>query len=129
MSAAGTDTRSLPQLLSDLVHEMTTLLRRETQLVRAEISEKITKVEAGVGSILAGTICLLVALNVLAGALVIALANWIGAGWSALVVGLVLAVMGAILVKTGTSSMHDLAPDRSMRQVAEDAKLVREQAR
>lgn len=129
MSDVASDPRSLPQLLSSLMRELTTLVSRESQLLRVELSEKLTKIEAGAGSILAGAICLLVALNVLAGALVIALANWMGAGWAALAVGVVIAVIGAILVKTGTSAMHDLAPKRTMRQAAEDVKLVKEQAR
>jgi hypothetical protein len=67
-------------------------------------------VEVGAGSIAAGAICLLVALNVLAGALVIALAELIGAGWAALAVGVALAVIGAILLKKGSSDVKDLTP-------------------
>jgi hypothetical protein len=129
MSDTVSEPRSLTQLVSDLAHELTTLFRKETQLVRAEISEKITQVEVGAGSIIGGAICLLVALNVLAGALVIALSGLIGAGWAALAVGLVLAVIGGILVKKGTSDMSGLAPERSMRQVSRDATLVKEQIR
>jgi len=129
MSEVVSDTRTLPQLLSNLVRELTTLVTRETQLLRTEVSEKISQVEAGVGSLLAGAICLLVALNVLAGALVIALAHWLGAGWSALAVGVVLAIIGAVLVKTGTAAMHHLKPERSMRQMSQDVRIMKEQVR
>ena len=138
----ATDPRTVPQLLSDLARELTTLFRKEGQLIRAELSEKVTRVEVGAGSILAGAICLLVSLNVLAGALVVAIARigaeptdpaiqdtGIGLGWASLIVGVILAVIGAILVKKGTSNMSNLTPDRSMHQVSQDASLVKEQVR
>ncbi len=121
--------KSVPQLLSDLTQGVSTLFQKEAQLIRAEIKEKMTQVEVGAGSMVAGAICLLVALNVLAGALVIALANLIGAGWAALAVGVALAVIGAVLLKKGASDMKDLTPDRTMRQVSRDATLVKDQVR
>jgi hypothetical protein len=129
MSEATSQARTLPALVSDLVRELATLVQRESRLVRTELSEKLAQAEAGVGFVLAGAICLLVALNVLVGALVVALANWLGAGWSALVVGVVLALIGAILARKGTSDFHDLAPSRTINQVSQDAKLAREQTR
>jgi hypothetical protein len=125
--AAGT--RSVTQLLSDLTHGVTTLFQKESELVRAEIREKITQVEVGAGSIAAGAICLLVSLNVLAGALVIALANLVGAGWAALIVGVVLAAIGAIFLRKGTSDMKHLTPERTVRQVSRDATFMKEQVR
>jgi hypothetical protein len=125
------DPRTVPQLLSDLVREVTTLFRKEGQLIRAELSEKVSQLQMGAGSAAAGAICLLVALNVLAGALVIALANLIGAGWAALVVGLVLAIIGAVLVRKGASDLSPakLTPERTAHQVTQDAYLVKEQVR
>jgi len=127
----STDPRSVPQLLSDLTSELIALFRKEGQLVRAELSEKLTQLEIGAGSAAAGAICLLVALNVLAGALVIALAHWIGPGWAALAVGVVLALIGALLVRKGASDLSpsQLTPERTVHQVSRDANLVREQVR
>ncbi len=121
--------RGVGQLLTDLSQGVTTLFRKEAELIRAELREKITQVEVGAGSIAAGAICLLVALNVLAGALVIALAELIGAGWAALAVGVALAVIGAILLKKGSSDVKDLTPERSVRQASHDAAFVKEQVR
>ena len=121
-----TDPRSVPQLLSDLARELTTLFRKESQLIRAELSEKASQLVIGLGEAAAGAICLLVALNVLAGALVIALANLIGAGWAALVVGILLAAIGAFLIKRGASNMSHLTPERTVHQVTQDANLVKE---
>lgn len=125
------DPRSVPQLLGDLTREVTTLVRKEVQLIRAEFSEKVTQLEVGAGSVAAGAICLLVALNVLAGALVIALTEFMGAGWAALLVGVVLAVLGAVLVKKGASNLSpsELVPERTAHQVSQDATMLREQVR
>jgi hypothetical protein len=125
----GGEQRGVGQLLTDLSQGVTTLFRKEAELIRAELREKITQAEVGAGSIAAGAICLLVALNVLAGALVIALAELIGAGWAALAVGVALAVIGVILLKKGSSDVKDLTPERSVRQASHDAAFVKEQVR
>lgn len=136
------DPRSVPQLLSDLARELTTLFKKEGQLIRAELSEKATKLGVGIGSAAAGAIVLLVALNVLAAALVVAIArigadaadpaiqnDGIGVGWASLIVGVILAIIGAVLVRKGTSDMTDLTPERTVNQVSQDANLVKEQVR
>ena len=136
------DTRSVPQLLSDLARELTTLFRKEGQLIRAELSEKTSQLGVGIGEVAAGAICLLVALNVLAGALVVAIArigadqadpaiqdSGIGLGWASLIVGVILAVIGAVLVKKGTANMSNLTPERTVNQVSQDATMVKEQVR
>jgi hypothetical protein len=98
----------------------------------------------GLGEAAAGAICLLVSLNVLAAALVVAIARigaepaaadaaiqdtGIGVGWASLIVGVLLAIIGAILVKRGTSNMSNLTPERTVNQVSQDATLVKEQVR
>ncbi len=139
---AAADTRSVPQLLSDLARELTTLFRKEGQLIRAELSEKTSQLVVGLGEMAAGAICLLVSLNVLAGALVVAIArigadqadpaiqdSGIGLGWASLIVGVLLAIIGAVLVKRGTSNMSHLTPERTVNQVSQDATMVKEQVR
>ncbi|TKB96621.1 MAG: phage holin family protein, partial [Mesorhizobium sp.] len=89
------DTRSLTTLVSDLAQQVTTLLQTESRLLRAEISEKLSRAGAGAVEVMGGVICLLAALMVLLQALVIALASaGLGAGWSSLLVGVVVAVLG-----------------------------------
>jgi hypothetical protein len=136
------DPRSVPQLLSDLARELTTLFKKEGQLIRAELSEKTSQLTVGLGEMAAGAICLLVSLNVLAAALVVAISRigaeqadpaiqdtGIGMGWASLIVGVILAVIGALLVKRGTSNMTNLTPERTVNQVSQDANLVKEQVR
>lgn len=120
------EARSIPQLISDLTRDVTTLMRQEAQLFRAELSEKLAQLGKGAGEIAAGAICLLAALLVLLQALVVALAQWIGPGWASLAVGVVVAIIGAILVKSGTTNLSDLEPERTTRQVKKDARFAKE---
>lgn len=126
---AEAETRSLPQLLGDLSSDLTGLLRKESELVRAEVSEKLAQLVKASGEMAAGAICLMVALLILLQAVVIALAKVVGAGWASLIVGAALAVLGFILVRAGAKSAaaRQLAPERSLRQVEKDAQLAKEQ--
>ena len=126
------DERSLKDLLADLTNSITTLFRKEIQLARAETSEKITQVAVALGAIAGGAILALAALIVLLQALVIALtAAGVPAGWSALIVGVVVAVIAYVLIHKGTSDLKasHLAPNRTMDSIKRDAQVVKEQAR
>ncbi len=91
-------------------------MQTEGRLLRAELSEKMTKVGGLATEVLAGAICILAGLMVLLQALVIALANaGLGAGWASLLVGIVVAGLGAILIRNGTAnfSAAELTPERT----------------
>src|ERR687893_676880 len=106
-TAVPQDPRSVPELLSDLVNQATTLFRKEGELIRAELSEKLGQILGAAGALAAGGILLLVALIVLALALVHAVSQIgdMGVGWASLIVGLVLAVAGALLLIKGKNSL------------------------
>lgn len=121
--------RSVPELLSKLVDDITGLFRSEGRLVRAELAEASRQMATGVELMGAGAILLLVALLVLVQALVIALAAWVGAGWASLIVGGVLAIIGAIMIARARSDLRavNLMPQRTMEQTSRDAQMAREQ--
>lgn len=126
------DERSLKDLLADLTHSITTLFRQEIQLARAETSEKITQVGVALGAIAGGAILAMAALIVLLQALVIGITEaGVPAGWSALIVGAVVAVIAYILIHKGTSDLKagNLAPSRTMDSMKRDAHVAREQVR
>ena len=107
------DERSAPSLVGDLIGHVSELFRKEIQLLRAELSEKSTQAVVALGSIAAGLVVGLTALNVLAAALVVALERaGIPAGWSALIVGGVLAIIAFVLVRGGIAALKatNLAP-------------------
>jgi len=126
---ADAENRSIPQLLGDFTSDLTSLLRKESELVRAEFSEKAHHLgKAGV-EMAAGAICLIAALVVLLQALVIALSNYMDPGWAALLVGVAVAILGVVLLRAGAkmASVENLKPDRTIRQVEKDVTLAKEQ--
>lgn len=131
MSEAPQD-RSLATLIGDLTQQASTLVQTEGRLLRAELSEKMTKVGGLATEVLAGAICILAGLMVLLQALVIALANaGLGAGWASLLVGLVVAGLGAMLIRNGSANFTaaELAPHRTQNQLENDARVLKEQVK
>lgn len=126
---SDTENRSIPQLLGSLTSDLTTLLRKESELVRAEFSEKLQTLAKGGGELAAGAICLLAALMVLLQALVLALSKVMDPAWAALLVGVGVAILGVVLLKAGakTAKISNLTPDRTIRQVEKDVHLAKEQ--
>ena len=132
---APSEPRSLPDLVVHALKETSELVQTETRLIRAELSDKITQIEVGGGSIAAGAICLLVSLITLTAALVTAVSKIgdpdIGPGWAALIVGIVIAVIGVALLMKGKKDLEpgNLMPSRTTNQLSKDAKLAKEQTR
>ncbi|EYD74854.1 hypothetical protein Rumeso_03584 [Rubellimicrobium mesophilum DSM 19309] len=82
------DPRPTGSLLSDAINQLTRLVRGEVALAKAEVAQNIRNAGLGVGLLVGAVVLVLVALNVLAAALVAALAETgLGAGWAALIVG------------------------------------------
>jgi Putative Actinobacterial Holin-X, holin superfamily III len=126
-----TDDRSLKDLLADLTDSITTLFRKEIQLARAETSEKVTQVAVAIGAIAGGAVLALAALIVLLQALVIAITEaGVPAGWAALLVGVVVAIIAYVLIHKGTNDLKgsNLAPSRTIDSLKRDAQVVKEQA-
>ena len=124
------DERSLGDLFTDLSRETTTLVRQEVQLAKAELTQSATEAARGIGMLVAGGAV------AYAGLLFLLLARVFGlieAGWdawvSALVVGLVVVAIGAILVLRARESLKpaNLAPQKTVETLKEDAAWAKEQ--
>lgn len=120
--------RDTGSLLGDALQQVVALVRGEMNLFRAEMDQNMRKAVAAVGMIVAGIVIMLVALNVLAAALVEAIASLgIDAGWAALIVGVVFAIIAAILASKGTNDLKttSLAPTRTTKNVERDGEAVK----
>jgi hypothetical protein len=121
--------RSTPGLMADLLDQVTQLIRKEVQLFRAEMNDKATQAMVAAGSIVATAVVAITALNVLAAALVAALANaGIPAPWSAVIVGVALAIIAYLMAKKGIDNLKagSLAPERTTRAAVRDVSMVKE---
>jgi hypothetical protein len=120
--------RSTPGLMTDLLNRVTQLFRKEVQLFRAKM-KKATQAIFAAGSVLAATIIAITALNVLAGALVVAPANaGIPAPWSAVIIGVALAIVSFLMAQKDIDNLKagSLAPERTTRVAFRDVSMVKE---
>jgi ABC-type uncharacterized transport system permease subunit len=125
--------RSLPELFGDLVGQLSTLFRKEVQLARAEIGEKVSETAAAIPGIAVGGVMLLGALIMLLHALamlIMRLAD-LPAGWAYLATGVIAALAGYLLLKAGLAKldMRNLKPERTAHQLSRDAQVAKEQVR
>ena len=120
--------RSAPALIGDLINQVTELFRKEMMLLRAEVNETGTQVATGVGMIAGALVLAITALNVLAAALVAALAEFMEGGWAALIVGVVLGLIAWAMASGGTSKLKaaNLAPRRTAESLSKDATMAKE---
>lgn len=124
MMAPGKDERSLAELFAELSRETGQLVRKEVELATTEMTAKAKKAGADAAMIAAGGALLHAALLVLLAAFVIALAQLGITPWvSALIVGVLTAVVGYLLVNRGRASMRrtTLAPTQTMESLKETA--------
>ena len=125
--------RSIPEIITDVVTQFTTLLRTESRLARTEMSEKISQAAVAIGLIVAGAVLLMPALVILLQACVSALvtSDTLPQPWASLLVGGVVLLIGIALALIGASrlKMRALAPERTINQLQRDVSVARQQAR
>ena len=88
--------RSIPGIVIDLLNQFTTLLRQESQLARAEISENVNRAIMGIVMAVVAAVVFIPALVILLMAAVYALeATGLAPHWSALAIGGGALIVGA----------------------------------
>lgn len=123
------DTRTIPELLSALTSELANLVRKESELVRTEISEKVDQATHAGARIGVGAALLLGAFQVVLAALVLALSKVMDPLWASIIVAVVVGAAGFVLIRSAAAAIRpaNLAPERSQRQLHKDARMVKEQ--
>lgn len=123
---------SVADLFGNVVTELSTLLRKEVQLARAELGEKAGQAAGAVASLAIGGVLLLAALIFLLQALVVLLV-YLGVpmGWAELIVAAVVGLIGYLLLRGGLNRLKasNLVPSRTAEQLSRDAAVVKEQVR
>jgi xanthine/uracil permease len=123
------DSRSIPELVSTLTGDLANLVRKESELVRTEVAEKLGEAAKAGQRIGIGGALLLGAFLVLLQALVLALSKVMDPLWASIVVGLVVGLLGFALIRSAVRKITPagLAPQRAARQIQKDAQLVKDQ--
>jgi hypothetical protein len=124
--------RSVPELFTDVLAQITTLLRKEGQLARAEITENLGKMAVGLGFIVGAAVLLIPALVVLLQAAVMGIAAYgLAAGWAALIVGGVVLLLGIALLALGVRRLRTdaMIPRKTIHQFQRDVSFAKDQVR
>ena len=130
--AVAQSTRSLPALFGDVVNDFMILVRKETQLARVEMSEKLSDLGMGIGLLVGGSVLLIPALVILLEAAVAGLvAAGIASAWAALIIGGAVLLIGFILLGLGISRLKAArpVPTRTISQLERDAEMAKSQVR
>ena len=99
------DDVSLGERLSNVTRDLSTLMRQEVALAKAEASESASRAGKGIGMLAGAAVAGFFVLMFLSISLWRALGNEIGYGWSALVVAVIWAIIAAILAVVGKKAL------------------------
>jgi hypothetical protein len=122
--------RSIPEIFSDLVGQLTMLLKKEGQLARSEISDRIAHIATGLGFAVVGAVLAMPALVILLQAIVGLLVQaGLAFPLSALLVGGATLVLGIVLLISGMNRLkgENLIPEKTIHQLQRDAQVVKQE--
>lgn len=129
-AAAGRD-RSFAEIVKDIIADVQGIIRSEVRLAKAEVKEEVSKTSnaaimmgaAGVMALYAGGFILLAAVY----ALTNVVPNWA----AALIVGLVVGGVAALLLSMGRSRFKDVhaVPEKTIDSVKENVEWMKNQTR
>ncbi|KJS33522.1 MAG: hypothetical protein VR64_01775 [Desulfatitalea sp. BRH_c12] len=123
------DQRSLGELFSDLTNQVTTLMRKEIELARIEMTQKASSMAKDAVLISAGGVLLYAGLLVLLGAASIGLATWMPLWLSTLIVAVVVLAIGGTCLMVGKNRLRskDLKPEQAIISLKENKKWIKQQ--
>ncbi len=125
----GRDDRSLGELFTELAQETSTLVRQEVNLAKTEMSQKASTAGRHAGVLAAGGALAYAGLLAILAAVIVLLDNVMPLWLSALLVGLVVAVVGYLLVRRGLDALkrEDFAPRETIETLKEDQRWAKDQ--
>ncbi len=105
---AKADSTSLGDLLGDVTRDLSTLMRQELELAKAEAKQSATRAGKGSGMFAGAGVAGHFVLLFLSIALWYALGELIGLGWSAVVVAVIWGIIAAILASMGRKELKKI---------------------
>jgi uncharacterized membrane protein YqjE len=125
----GSDDRSLGQVVSDLSTDLSTLMKQEVELAKAELKEEVSKVGKGAGMLGGAGFAGWFVLLFLSLALTFLLDDWLPVEAAALITAGVWAVIAAVLALVGRKELQESNPQlpRTQQTLKEDVQWARAQ--
>jgi hypothetical protein len=117
--AADLSSASVGQLISDVSRDLSTLMRQEVELAKAEVRQEVTKTGKAAGMLGGAGFAGYMVLLFLSIAAWWGLATVMDEGWAALIVAAIWAVIGAVLYVTGRNTFRTVhpTPERTLQTV------------
>lgn len=121
--------RSLGELFSELAHETGTLVRKEVQLAKVEMTQKAKVAGYDAALVAGGGAIAVIGAMALMAALILALGTLIPLWASALLVGLMVTITGGVLAALGVRALKGLdpAPRQTIETLEEDQQWLKHQ--
>jgi len=125
----GRDDRSLGELFSELAQETSWLVRQEVTLAKTEVSQKASRAGKHIGTLAAGGAVAYAGLLAILAGVIVLLDDVMPLWLSAILVGLVVALVGYFLVRRGLDALkrEDLAPRQTIETFKEDQQWAKDQ--
>jgi hypothetical protein len=101
---------SLGQLVSDVTSDLSTLMRQELALARAELKQEASKTAKGAGAMGGAGFAGYMTVLFLSIALWWALSHLVGHSWSALIVAVIWGIVAAVLAALGRRKLREVNP-------------------
>lgn len=129
MNALEPQQRSLGELFSELASETGTLVRKEVELAKIEMTAKARAAGRDAAIVAAGGSIAVLGVMALMAALILVIGTLIPLWASALIVGAMVSTTGAVLVVMGIRAFKDidLAPRQTIETLEEDKRWLKEQ--
>ncbi|MCW2735762.1 phage holin family protein [Nocardioides sp.] len=127
--AGASDDRSLGEIVGDLSHDLTTLVKQELELARTELKQEAVRAGKGAGMLGGAAVAGLITLILASFALSFLLDNWMPIELAFLITTVLWAVIGAVLASRGRSELKNSNPQlpKTQQTLKEDAAWARAQ--
>ena len=113
--------RSLGDLISEVTTDLSTLMRQELELAKAEVQQSAARAGKGAGMLGGAAVAGYFVLLFLSIALWWAIGSATGLGWSALIVAVLWGIIGAVLYTMGRNSLKSV---RGIPKTADTVKKI-----
>ncbi|OGU00222.1 MAG: hypothetical protein A2079_00355 [Geobacteraceae bacterium GWC2_48_7] len=121
------DTRSLADLFSELTRETRTLFRKEMELLKTELTEKMMVVAKDMAALAVGAVLLFSGFLTLIAAIVAAVALFLPVWLAALITGMLFIIIGFAFIQKARKDMKQLKlkPEKSSETFKETAQWLK----
>jgi len=113
--------RSLGDLISEVTEDLSTLMRQELDLAKAELQQSATRAGKGAGMLGGAAVAGYFVLLFASVALWWAIGAGTGLGWSAVIVAVIWGIIGAVLAAMGRNSLRSV---RGLPKTADTVKKI-----